>query len=187
MLELQRDFGFQPFTVALSNKLADKLLAGALRSPKPMPLIAALLNQMRTQKIIVPAFSTAENLAWEILARAEATIFYQLMSGLTLVQRRQLDQLTVAADNESKGLGWLRQTVGRPMPANFLRVCEKLGAVRAIGLDQEMGSAVHQSRLQQLAREGARYSLQHLNRFQEENRQALLAIRGDWQGFDNGL
>ena len=29
----------------------------------PMPLIAALLGQMRTQKIIVPSFSTVENLA----------------------------------------------------------------------------------------------------------------------------
>ena len=34
-----------------------------------MPLIATLLEHMRAQKIIVPAFSTVENLAWEILAR----------------------------------------------------------------------------------------------------------------------
>ena len=55
-----------------------------------MPLMMALLDQMRVERIIVPAFSTPENLAWEILTRAEATIFGQLMSGLTLVQRRQL-------------------------------------------------------------------------------------------------
>lgn len=173
LLELQRDFGFQPFTDALSSKLADHLLPNALRSPKPMPLITALLDQMRAERIIVPAFSTVENLAWEILARAGATIFGQLTSGLTLVQRRQLDQL-IAADGGQKGLGWLRQTVGRPTPVNFLRLCEKLGAIRAIGLDEGMGSTIHQSRLQQLAREGARYSLQHLNRFREEKRQALL-------------
>jgi hypothetical protein len=75
LLELQRDFGFQPFTEGLSSKLADLLLPDALRSPKPMPLITALLEQMRAQKIIVPAFSTVENLAWEILARAETKIF----------------------------------------------------------------------------------------------------------------
>ena len=90
-LELQRAFGFQPFTEGLSSKLADLLLPDALRSPKPMPLIAAMLEQTRTQKIIVPAFSTVENLAWEILARAETKIFDQLTSGLTLIQRRQLD------------------------------------------------------------------------------------------------
>ena len=44
LLELQRDFGFQPFTESLSSKLADGLLPDALRSPKPMPLIAALLG-----------------------------------------------------------------------------------------------------------------------------------------------
>jgi len=57
---------------------------------------------------------------------------------------------------------------------NFLRLCEKLAAVRVIGLDDAIGAAVHQSRLQQLAREGARYSIQHLNRFREEKRHALL-------------
>ena len=176
LLELQRDFGFQTFTEGLSSKLADLLLPDALRSTKPAPLIATLLEQMRTQKIIVPAFSTVENLAWEILSRAETKIFDQLTSGLTLVQRRQLDQLTAAADADSgsKGLGWLRQAIGRPTPTNFLNVCEKLGAVRAIGLDHGMGGTIHQSRLQQLAREGARYSLQHLNRFREDKRQALL-------------
>ena len=89
-----------------------------------MPLITALLNKMRAERIIVPAFSTVENLAWEILARAEATIFRQLTSGLTLVQRRQLDELIV--DSASKGLGWLRQAVGRPTPVNFLRLCEEV-------------------------------------------------------------
>src|ERR1051325_5615471 len=91
----------------------------ALRSPKPMPLMMALLDQMRAERIIVPAFSTVENLAWEILTRAEATIFGQLTVGLTLVQHRQLDQL-VTAESGAKGLGWLRQTGGRPTPVNFL-------------------------------------------------------------------
>jgi hypothetical protein len=119
----------------------------------------ALLDQMRAERIIVPAFSAVENLAWEILTRAEATIFGQLTSGLTLVQRRQLDQL-VTADSTAKGLGWLRQAGGRPTPVNFLRLSEKLSTIRAIGLDEAMAGTVHQSRLQQLAREGARYSLQ---------------------------
>ncbi|HYZ85436.1 MAG TPA: DUF4158 domain-containing protein [Bryobacteraceae bacterium] len=173
LLELQRDFGFQTFTDPLSSRLADHLLPNALRSPKPMPLIMALLDQMRAERIIVPAFSTVENLAWEILTRAEAMVFGQLTSGLTLVQRRQLDRL-VTADSGAKGLGWLRQAGGRPTPVNFLRLCEKLSTIRAIGLDEATASTVHQSRLQQLAREGARYSLQHLGRFREEKRHALL-------------
>ena len=73
-----------------------------------------------------------------------------------------------------KGLdGYARPLDGRRRQTS-LDVCEKLGAVRAIGLDHGMGGTVHQSRLQQLAREGARYSLQHLNRFREDKRQALL-------------
>lgn len=52
LLELQCDFGFQPFTEALSRKLADYLLPNALRSPKPMPLVAALLDQMRARSFM---------------------------------------------------------------------------------------------------------------------------------------
>jgi hypothetical protein len=173
MLELQRDFGFQPFTDALTSNLADHLLPNAIRSPKPIPLISALLDQMRAQRIIVPAFLTVENLAWDILTRAEAMIFNQLTADLTVIQRRQLDQL-IATDGGQKGLGWLRQAVARPTPVNFLRLCEKLAVVRAVGLDEGVGGTINQSRLQQLAREGARYSIQHLNRFREEKRQALL-------------
>jgi hypothetical protein len=40
---------------------------------------------MRAERIIVPAFSTVVSLAWEILTRAEAMIFGQLTSDLTLV------------------------------------------------------------------------------------------------------
>lgn len=173
LLELQRDFSFQAFTDTHASKLAEQLLPNALRSPKPMPLLTALMDQMRAERIIVPAFLTVENLAWEILTHAEAVIFDQLTSGLTVIQRRQLDQL-IAADGGLRGLGWLRQAVGRPTPVNFLRLCEKLKAIRAVGLDEGIGGTIHQSRLQQLAREGARYSLQHLNRFREEKRWALL-------------
>jgi hypothetical protein len=131
LVELQRDFGFQPFTDTLSSKLADHLLPNALRLPKPMPLITALLDQMRAERIIVPAFSTVENLAWEILMSAEATIFGQLTSSLTLVQRRQLDPL---ADSGSKGLGWLRQAVGPSDATEFssaLREVERHSRHRA--------------------------------------------------------
>jgi TnpA family transposase len=173
LVELQRDFGFQTFTDTHARKLADQLLPSALRSPKPMPLLTALIDHMRAERIIVPALLTVENLAWEILARAETMTFDKLTSGLTLVQRRHLDDL-IASDSGVRGLAWLRQAVGRPTPVNFLRLCEKLAAVRVIGLEDGIGATVHQGRLQQLAREGARYSIQHLNRFRDEKRHALL-------------
>lgn len=44
LLELQRDFGFQPFTDALSSKLADHLLPNALRSPKPISALESVLG-----------------------------------------------------------------------------------------------------------------------------------------------
>ena len=88
LLELQRDFGFQTFTEGLSSKLADLLLPDALRSTKPTPLIAALLEQMRTQKIIVPAFSTVENLAWETKAAQSVTLSHARRASMSLMCRQ---------------------------------------------------------------------------------------------------
>jgi hypothetical protein len=52
-------------------------------------------------------------------------------------------------------LAWLRQPAGAPSPHNLLGLIEQLNVIREIKLPAQMGQAVHQNRLLQLAREGA--------------------------------
>src|SRR5438876_8507980 len=68
----------------------------------------------------------------------------------------------------------LRQPPGADSPANFLKVVERLRWIRELGLDPEVPSRIHQNRLQQLAREGARMTAQRLGEFDEARRDATL-------------
>jgi hypothetical protein len=69
----------------------------------------------------------------------------------------------------------LRQPPRRPTPATFIALTERLQTIRAIGLDPEVARKVHPTRLLRLAREGAHYSPQFLQRFSPERRYATLA------------
>ncbi len=55
-----------------------------------------------------------------------------------------------------------------------MALAERLQTIRAIGLNADVRRQVHQTRLVRLAREGARYSPQFLQRFSPERRYATL-------------
>ncbi len=71
-------------------------------------------------------------------------------------------------------LAMLRQPPRRPTPATFMALAERLQGIRSIGLNPDVARQVHQTRLVRLAREGARYSPQFLQRFGAERRYATL-------------
>ena len=91
------------------------------------------------------------------------------------VQRAQLDGLLVVAPGAwMTTLAALRQPPRRPTPATFVALAERLQTIRAIGLNAAVARQVHQTRLVRLAREGARYSPQFLQRLGPERRYATL-------------
>ncbi|MBV9546993.1 MAG: DUF4158 domain-containing protein, partial [Chloroflexi bacterium] len=95
VLELQRDLGYRSFSAAVYRELAGWLLPIALTTDVGTVLVGSLIDEMREQKILAPALSTIERLAWETRRRAERLVFVQLTTALTDVQRAQLDALLV--------------------------------------------------------------------------------------------
>ncbi|MGH2352734.1 MAG: Tn3 family transposase [Chloroflexota bacterium] len=202
--ELQQTFGFRTFDARAYRELANWLLPTALSTDSGPALVATLLDELRARKIIAPALSTTERLAWETRRRAQRQVFARLTEGLTDTQRHALDALLTAppastppatsalpvsssqapsssAHPTASPLGGrtiplteLRQPLGRPAPATFLKVVARLERVRALGLDPEVARQVHQNRLRRLAREGARYTPFFLQRFAPERRYATL-------------
>src|SRR6266571_606923 len=138
-------------------------------------LVGALIEEMRDRQIIIPGITTVERLGWEVRRRAQRQVFRLLTERLTDLQRAQLQALlTVPAASRQTLLVWLRQPPGAASPANFLRVVERLRWIRELGLDPQVTSRVHQNRLQQLAREGARMTAQRLGEFDVARRDATL-------------
>ena len=175
LIELQRVFGYRSFSAQLYRELAGWLLPIALSTDVGPVLVGAVVDELRARQILAPALSTIERLAWETRRRAQRLIFVRLTAALTDAQRSQLDALLVVpAGGRITPLAALRQSPSRPTPATFLALTGQLETIRALGLNPDVARQVHQTRLVRLAREGARYSPQFLQRFAPERRYATL-------------
>src|SRR5258708_7890306 len=124
-------------------------------------LVEALIEEMRDRQIIIPGITTVERLGWEVRRRAQQPVFRLLTEGLTDLQHIKLRALLrVPSASRKPWPIWLRQPRGPASPANFLKGVERLCWIRELGLNPRVTSRVHQNRLQQLAREGARMTAQ---------------------------
>jgi|GEM_PF-1913452 len=173
--EIIQHFQFQPFSRHQYRDLALWLLPTALSTDSGVALVTALIEEMRTRKIVAPALYVVERLAWETRRRAQRQIFAKLTLDLTPVQEEALDQLlTVLPERTQTQLAWLRQPPGKPAPATILKLLERLVFIRSLGLDPLLTRQIHQNYLLKLAREGARYSPHFLQRFTPTQRYATL-------------
>jgi hypothetical protein len=71
-------------------------------------------------------------------------------------------------------LAWARQPPGAPGHRALVRIVEQLACLRAIGLNTTGAEAVHPERLRKLAREGGRFTAQHLRALSPLRRRATL-------------
>ncbi|MGB6639122.1 MAG: hypothetical protein WBF12_26045 [Bradyrhizobium sp.] len=69
---------------------------------------------------------------------------------------------------------WARQPPGAPGHRALARLVEQRTALSAIGLDPASAESVHPERLRKLAREGARFTAQHLRALSPLRRRATL-------------
>jgi hypothetical protein len=79
------------------------------------------------------------------------------------VQTDALDALLQPKEGTAMSvLAWARQPPGAPGHRALVRIVEQLACLRAVGLDSASAEAVHPERLRKLAREGGRFTAQHL-------------------------
>ncbi|HLO47315.1 MAG TPA: Tn3 family transposase [Kamptonema sp.] len=175
LADIQQEFGFRAFNTSIYKQLSKWLLPFAISSDQGMALVGALVDEMRFRKIIIPAISTVERLAWEVRHRAQKLVCVELTKNLTQLQKIALDKLLVVApDQKLTELIWLRQPPGQANPRNFLKVVERLEFIRRLALDSGCLKRVHQNRLLQFTKTGAKSTPAHLSRLDELRRYAIL-------------
>lgn len=175
LAEIRRVFGYRVFTLREYRELNQWLLPTALSTDKGILLVEALIQEMRNRKIIVPGITTVERFAWFVRHRAENLVYKQLTQGLTAEQCTQLDKLlTIRTGGRQTYLVWLRQPPESTSNKSFHELMDRRDFIKNLQLPLENGRRVHQNRLTQLAREGSRYSAQHLARFNDRRRYATL-------------
>jgi hypothetical protein len=151
------------------------LLPVAMATTNAFNVEAALMDKLRRLRILAPEQSVIERLVAATLVIAERHVADQLSRTLSPEQFAALDALLASKDGTSmSALGSARQSPGALGHKALKRIVEQLGSLRAIGLDPTRSEAVHPERLRKLAREGGRFTAQHLRALSPLRRQATL-------------
>jgi TnpA family transposase len=172
---IRATYGFGHLTPACRQEIGAWLLPVALGTTNVAVVAAALLDELRRRRLIVPGPSVIEELVAVALTAAERHVARQLTAGLSRAQTAALDGLLVAEpDARMSVLAWVRQPPGAPGHRALTRLVEALERLQSIGLDPACTEGVHPERLRRLAREGGRFTAQHLRALTPLRRRATL-------------
>lgn len=172
---LRDEFDFRMYAPGHGRELLAWLLPIASATTNASSVAAALMDELRRRRIIAPGPSVIERLVAAVLVVAERHVAVQLTSALSPTQTDALEALLQPKDGTSMSvLAWARLPPGAPGHRALARIVEQLACLRAIGLSSDGAEAVHPERLRKLAREGARFTAQHLRALSPLRRRATL-------------
>ena len=173
--DLRTAFGFADLTPALRRDILGWLLPVALATTSASGIAQALMEELRRRSLIAPGPFVIEQLVAAALIMAERHVAGQLTRNLSPAQAEALDALLTSKEGTPLSvLGWARQPPGAPGHKALARIVDQLTRLRAVGLDPACAEGVHPERLRKLAREGSRYTAQHLRALSLLRRRATL-------------
>ncbi len=139
------------------------LLPIALATTGIPGIAATLVDELRRRRIIAPGPTVIERLVVTVLVSAERHVTVQLTRGLSPRQTEALDSLLASDEGAVMSiLAWARQPPGAPNHKALKRTVDQLIRLRAVDLDPACAEGVYPERLRKLAREGGRFTTQHL-------------------------
>jgi TnpA family transposase len=172
---LRESFGLQMYGHGHGRALLAWLLPVALATTNPVTVAATLMDELRRRKIVAPGSSVVERLVAAVLVVAERHVAGQLTRRLSSAQTEALDALLGSKEDASTSvLAWTRQPPGAPGHKALKRIVEQLAHLRTVGLDPAIAEGVHPERLRKLAREGGRFTAQHLRALSPLRRRSTL-------------
>jgi TnpA family transposase len=172
---LRARFGFRMFAPGIGREMLAWLLPVALATTDAQAVAVALMDELRRRRIVVSGPSTIERLVAAALVLAERHVALQLTRDLTPAQVDGLEALLQPkAGTTASVLAWIRQPPGAPGHNALTRLAERLATVRALGFDPALAAGVQPERFRKLAREGARFTAQHLRALLPLRRRATL-------------
>ena len=172
---LRQAFGFLDFVPARRREVLAWLLPVALATTNAASVATALMDELRRRRLIVPGPSVIEQLVAAATALAERHVARQLTRSLSPAQVEALDALLQPKEGTPMSvLAWARQPPGAPGHRALARLVEQLTCLRAVSLNAACAEAVHPERLRKLAREGGRFTAQHLRALSPLRRRATL-------------
>ena len=171
---LRKRFGFSDLANASKAELKQWLAPIALKTNGHAVLVA-LAEEMRRRRIIIPGISVAERMAAEAMHAADKTAGRLICERVPAEARARMDALlTEKAHRQQSELSWLRKTDTKISRRGFLEIMDKVDKARGIrvgGLElpSEIGA-----RVQQMVREGLRFTAQAFQQMGVQLRTAIM-------------
>jgi len=173
--DLREAFGFRMYAPGHGREMLAWLLPVALATTNALAITTALMDELRRRRIVAPGPSVVERLVAAALIMAERHVAGQLTRNLSPAQTEALDALLVSKEGTLLSvLGWARQPPGAPGHKALARIVDQLTHLRSVRLNPACADGVHPERLRKLAREGGRYTAQHLRALSLLRRRATL-------------
>lgn len=173
--ELLTAFGWKTIDRLTYRVLARWLVEIAWGVDQSVSLLRELLGELRRRRILMPSMAELERLVAACRHRARQRAYEALTCQLNEAQREALDVLLQSQDQTRQTrLGWIRESVGLPTPAQILKRLDRLRALRSIGIPSDWAREVHQNRLLQMARQAAAMNVWHLRQLEPKRRYATL-------------
>jgi hypothetical protein len=147
----------------------------ALKTTDGHAVLVALAEEMRRRRIIIPGISVAERMAAEAMHAADKIAVRLICERVPAEARARMDALlTDKMHRQQSELSWLRETDAKISRRGFLEIMDKLDKVRGIGvggleLPSEIGA-----RVQQMVREGLRFTAQAFQQMGVQPRTAIM-------------
>jgi TnpA family transposase len=175
-LELRTLLGFKFFTQSMYTEQLSQLKNLALQTDKAYLLAHTLIENLRTQKILLPEIEIIERLCRDSIANSKRQIYQSLTQNLSEFHRKKLnDLLKIKPGSKFTWLAWLRQSPKKVSTIQILEHIERLKKLNELQLtEQHTTSGIHQNRLLKIAREGSHMTVQHLMDFEDKRRYATL-------------
>jgi TnpA family transposase len=173
--ELETLLGLRTFGLRDYRSLAGHALEVARQTDRGEAIVAALVDEVRRRRLILPSPAVIERIGLSARARARAAAHADLAAGLTTEQRERLHGLLAVEEGRARTrFAWLREWPEAPAAANLARIIERLEAVRALAIEATRVRRVHQARYALLAGVARAMSAQHLTRLEPARRLAIL-------------
>ncbi|MGI4748442.1 MAG: DUF4158 domain-containing protein [Janthinobacterium lividum] len=176
LAELMSLFDLQRFTQQAMQDLTSRLTPTAQIDPLPRRLALHAIDDLRQRRVMLPPARVLEVALRRARVRAEWITEEAMTSYLSMEQRDALDQLLRRRKTDRlTTLSWLKHASQSPAARNILFLIDRLHAVRRIGIDRALRTAVPGPAFDRLADEGLRMTPQHLGQLAAGRRHAVLA------------
>ncbi len=173
---IQRYLGLRRFRDSDEEPLREHLVSMALEDLREPRMVRAAERWLVERKVLLPGESVLREVARSALANVEDALVEKVSARVDAeLGRRMSELLTVPSGRRRSGLEELRRAPGRAAPSTLLSLCERIGKLRDMRIDQLDLSGIQADVIADFTDRVLHYTAPKMARFRAAKRHAFLA------------